>query len=515
MKDLHHVGEIIGDRYSIIAQLGQGGNAITYQAKDLQTNQLVAIKVLSLRNLDNWKQIELFKREAKILQQLNHPHIPKYLDYFQIETESNRLFYLVQQLAPGKSLATLINEGWQPNEETIKKIAQQILEILFYLQSCIPPIIHRDIKPQNIIYDSANIFLVDFGAVQDTYHHTIMGSTVVGTYGYMAPEQFRGQAFLSTDLYGLGTTILFLLTGKHPIDLPYKKLKLQFRHLVSIKAKFANWIEILIEPNLNLRFINAEEALVVFKEKSLPSNLNNQLNKDPNYSSIKISQTKNSLNITISPALVRHKHERFRTYLLIVYYIVWFLVFLFTVLLAGSQSWICWSYGTLYILLIIFGNRLFTKYIGWILLQDIIRFLLILMFFYVIIPSLTLSILISWLFLMLDSFCHLKTRIYLLKKLFFSSRTFIKKRMLLRRDSMSNEITLKIQKQIENIWIYDYKINFKTTITSNLLNKIYFSRFILFVINDYDVCLTKSSKTLLIKELKQFIKYKKNYTQNP
>jgi eukaryotic-like serine/threonine-protein kinase len=109
------------DRYQILSQLGQGGNAITYAAKDLQTNQQVAIKVLSLNRLDDWKKIELFEREAKILQQLNHPAIPKYIDYFQIETKNDRAFCLVQQLAPGKSLATLIEEGWKSRYSTIKQ----------------------------------------------------------------------------------------------------------------------------------------------------------------------------------------------------------------------------------------------------------------------------------------------------------------------------------------------------------------------------------------------------------
>jgi len=103
---------MIANRYSEINKIGRGSSAITYVGFDNQTKQKVVIKVLSLSGLDDWKKVELFEREAKILQQLNHSAIPKYIDYFQIETEDNVDFHIVQELAPGESLATLIDNGW-------------------------------------------------------------------------------------------------------------------------------------------------------------------------------------------------------------------------------------------------------------------------------------------------------------------------------------------------------------------------------------------------------------------
>ena len=151
------------------------GVAITYSAISLENDSPIAIKVISLKQLDNWKQIELFQREAEILKQLAHPAIPDYIDYFDLETETDKVFYLVQQLAPGRSLHQLVESGWRTNEKEVKDIAQQVLEILKYLHSLDPPVIHRDVKPGNIIRDDdGKIYLVDFGAVQNTYYNTLM-----------------------------------------------------------------------------------------------------------------------------------------------------------------------------------------------------------------------------------------------------------------------------------------------------------------------------------------------------
>ncbi len=177
---MHQPGDIIRERYQILNLLGEGGIASTYAAEDLEIGQQVAIKILSLRQLKDWKALELFEREGKVLAQLDHPGIPNYLDYFQLDIEGDRRFYIVQEIAPGQSLQDWVESGWRPTELEVREIAKQILEILAYLHQLTPPVVHRDIKPQNIIRQSNNqVFLVDFGAVQDTYRHTVTnGSTM-------------------------------------------------------------------------------------------------------------------------------------------------------------------------------------------------------------------------------------------------------------------------------------------------------------------------------------------------
>jgi serine/threonine protein kinase len=262
-------GSIIAERYQLAELLGSGGSGSTYRATRISDGAEVAIKILSLRHLNDWKQLELFEREAKVLSQLSHSQIPQYLEYFHVDTPSNRAFYIVQQLAPGKPLTGWVNAGWRGTEAEVRDIASQLLTILQYLHQQSPPLIHRDIKPHNIIRnDDGQVFLVDFGAVQDVYHNTLMkGSTVAGTYGYMAPEQFRGMAVPSSDLYGLGATLLYLLTHRSPADLPQERLKLSFRGHVNIANHFADWLEVILEPDTADRFASASTALQALRKE--------------------------------------------------------------------------------------------------------------------------------------------------------------------------------------------------------------------------------------------------------
>ncbi len=345
MNTTHNNGDIIADRYRVLYILGQGGIGTTYAAENLQTQQRVAIKVLTLKRAQDFKILELFERETKVLSQLDHPAIPKYIDYFQIDKPRDRLFYLVQQLAEGQSLSSLVENGWRPSEEEVKAIAKKILEVLIYLQDLTPPIIHRDIKPQNIIYNPVSssisnqdkisdnidsLFLVDFGAVQSVYHNSLTGgSTVVGTYGYMAPEQFRGQAVLSTDLYGLGTTLIFLLSQKLPSELPQRKLKVNFRPYVTISQDFANWIDIAIEPATEDRFISAHQAIAVLRGES-------KFSKDKQYklppeSRIRINKRARKLKITILAIGLKNEYSSLFVFLPI----TWNIIALFL-------TWLCY-----------------------------------------------------------------------------------------------------------------------------------------------------------------------------
>jgi WD40 repeat protein/Tfp pilus assembly protein PilF len=260
-------------RYRILRVLGQGGVGVTYEAEPLGGGPHVAIKELRLSRVEDWKVIELFEREARVLADVTHPAVPAYVDHFSLEDASGPVFYLVQELAPGRSLADLVASGWRADEGEAKRIAAVLLDVLEYLHARRPPVYHRDIKPQNVLRgEGGKVWLVDFGAVRDVYRSTTVGgSTVAGTFGYMAPEQLRGVARPESDLHGLGATLVHVLSGRSPAEMPQRKLRTEFRPHVRISAEFAVWLETMLEPAPEDRFPSAHRALVALQNPRLTS----------------------------------------------------------------------------------------------------------------------------------------------------------------------------------------------------------------------------------------------------
>jgi WD40 repeat protein/ankyrin repeat protein len=255
-------GEIVAGRYRILDVLGRGGNAELFLVEDMESGRQLALKELLLGKAADWKVVELFEREARVLAGLTHPAIPRYVAYHQIDGARGPSFCLVQELAPGRPLTQWLDEGWRPDEAAAKQIAEQVLVVLGYLHALQPPVIHRDLKPQNLIRaEDGTIRVVDFGAVQAAIRDAETGgSTIVGTYGFMAPEQSRGVASPATDLFGLGATLLFLVTRKTLADFPHKDLRVDFRKSVNVSPAFAGWLEQMLEPDPARRFPSAAAA---------------------------------------------------------------------------------------------------------------------------------------------------------------------------------------------------------------------------------------------------------------
>jgi serine/threonine protein kinase len=258
---------IVNQRYQLERQLGQNAGRETWLAKDLQKeNELVVVKLLAFGGNVQWEDLKLFEREANVLKALDHPRIPKYRDYFSIDDRS-LWFGLVQEYIQGDSLREHIARGNKFNESQVKKIAIAVLEILIYLHELSPQVLHRDIKPSNLILNDSegeelNIYLVDFGAVQDKASAEGKSFTVVGTYGYAPMEQYGGRAVAASDLYALGGTLIYLLTGISPADLPQDdEAKIMFRDRTSASRDFVAWIQTLVEPLLKKRYASAQVAL--------------------------------------------------------------------------------------------------------------------------------------------------------------------------------------------------------------------------------------------------------------
>ncbi|MBP0018295.1 MAG: protein kinase, partial [Cyanobacteria bacterium SBLK] len=190
---------IVNKRYKIQECLSDKGTRQTFLALDLDNQTLVVLKVLRFDRDFQWQDHKLFERGANALKSLSHPRIPQYLDYFDLDTDRDRGFCQVQRYIPAKSLQQYLDAGRTFSEGEMRQLAKDLLDILIYLHNRQPAVIHRDIKPSNILLGDrtgnhiGEVFLVDFDSVQ-THGSAQPGSTmtIVGTYGYMPPEQFGG-----------------------------------------------------------------------------------------------------------------------------------------------------------------------------------------------------------------------------------------------------------------------------------------------------------------------------------
>lgn len=254
-------GQILGDRYQVERQIGKQTGRWTLLARDLQTQEQVVLKLLFVDENLEWDDLKLFEREVEILQSLSHPSIPRYLGYFEHELPNARALVLLQTFVDGKSLEQCLQQGRLFSEAEAKQLAKALLNVLIYLHNRSTPIIHRDIKPSNILLANRQLYLVDFGSVKRISGNDTTAFTIVGTYGYMPPEQFSGRATPASDLYSLGGTILALVTGTHPSSLPRSGTRIDFSQITTITPEFADWLSWLYEPTLDRRVKTAQEAL--------------------------------------------------------------------------------------------------------------------------------------------------------------------------------------------------------------------------------------------------------------
>ncbi|MFB2978374.1 protein kinase [Microseira sp. BLCC-F43] len=254
--------------YQIERELGhnKSGGRVTYLATNTKTATPVIVKQFQFARVGaTWSDYHAHEREIELLQQLNHPSIPKYLNSF----ETTDGFCLVQEYKPAASLAQ--PESFTPQE--IKQIALAVLEILVYLQQQNPPVIHRDIKPENILVDRAEslkVYLVDFGLARIEGEEVAATSAVKGTLGFMPPEQmFNRPLTEASDLYSLGATLICLLTKTKSTEIGNlidENCRINFQPLMpKLNPQFIAWLEKMVAPNFKHRYPNAATALTALQ----------------------------------------------------------------------------------------------------------------------------------------------------------------------------------------------------------------------------------------------------------
>jgi tRNA A-37 threonylcarbamoyl transferase component Bud32 len=205
---------LMNGRFKIVSQLTAGGLSAIYLAEKTDKRTVVIKEAVVPPYADETtkaKAKELFDREARLLVKLQHPRIAKVYDHF---VENGR-DYMVIEYIPGQSLRQLVTRDGPKSEDEVLGWAIEIADILDYLHTQDPPIIHRDVSPDNLLLrEDGSLFMIDFGAANE-FVGTATG-TLIGKQSYISPEQFRGKAVPASDFYALGGTLHFMLTGHEP-----------------------------------------------------------------------------------------------------------------------------------------------------------------------------------------------------------------------------------------------------------------------------------------------------------
>ncbi|MBL8784208.1 MAG: serine/threonine protein kinase, partial [Deltaproteobacteria bacterium] len=255
--------ELRGERgtYRLEARLGEGASGVTFRARRSDDDQKVCVKALSFRGLTSFEAERVFTRETTTLRQLRHPQIPNYIDSFTTGHGRNLALVLVQDLVDGRDLAEAV-KARRPSVDEVLDTLDELLSILEYLHGLAPPVIHRDIKPKNLMRRvDGRLVLIDFGAVKDAVHASFdPGMSLVGTVGYMAPEQLRGEATPASDLYSVGMLAVFLLSGREPATLIDDDHEVRWERAVSASAPVLAWLRAMTQRRPSERPASAAAA---------------------------------------------------------------------------------------------------------------------------------------------------------------------------------------------------------------------------------------------------------------
>ena len=255
------------ERYTILRMLGQGGFGVTHLARRERDGREVVVKQLRLDRMDDWKAFDLFEREAKVLEALDHANIPAFIDHFEVKDErALRGFALVQEYVPGRTLRDAQQERPTPRASAMRPWLERLLEVCAYLHAREPPVIHRDISPKNVIVrDDGEPVLIDFGTVQHALRSAdTISSTSAGTFGYAAPEQLLGRAMPASDLYGLAMTYLAVASGREPEELPFAGNRVRVSAALAehdTHPRLGLLLEELTDPDATRRPQSAAEVL--------------------------------------------------------------------------------------------------------------------------------------------------------------------------------------------------------------------------------------------------------------
>lgn len=254
------IGDVVGDRYEVLKEIGRGGMSVIYLAMDNRLNKSLVIKDIRKRDTShNEILINSLVVEANMLKRLDHGALPKIYDIIDSEGD----IYVVMDYIEGESLKEKLDRERVLPAQDVVKWAIQLAEVLDYLHTRKPhPIIYRDMKPDNIMLTpDGNIKLIDFGIAREYKIENTSDTTNLGTKAYAAPEQISGmQTDERTDIYSLGVTLYHLVTGKSLSEPPF-----EVRPIRTWNASLPEGLEHIIDKCTQLepesRYSNCKELL--------------------------------------------------------------------------------------------------------------------------------------------------------------------------------------------------------------------------------------------------------------
>lgn len=256
MKEI--LNNVVGGRYYVLNSLGKGGASTVYKVKDIRSGNVYALKqYITSDPANKEKFMEGMEKELSVLKYTSHPVLPK---IYNIIKEEER-FFLIMEYVEGMNLKHYVETRGKLKQNQLVSIMEQVCSGLYCLHSMEPPVVYRDLKPSNIILmDDGKVKLIDFGIAKRYNHEIFTGESAYGTKGFAAPEQIGDRKGISlyntdirTDIYGIGTTLYFLKTGK----LFAGKVK----GIMPLKMKLL--IKKCTEINPDLRFQSCLEVLCI------------------------------------------------------------------------------------------------------------------------------------------------------------------------------------------------------------------------------------------------------------
>jgi eukaryotic-like serine/threonine-protein kinase len=319
-------GDKIGN-YVLMSPLGHGESGSTWIAKPSQGaggqgasvgGEELVLKVLDIGEAKDWTGYELFGREVEAIKTLSHPGIPRFVESFEDGSGGDMRMVLAMERAPGIDLESAVEGGRRFSEAEVSSMLAGLSDILAYLGSRLPPVVHRDVNPHNVLLGpDGRVFLVDFSGARDALRAAAGGgATIIGTAGYIPLEQVSGRASTRSDLYGAAATALFLIARRNPSELPARGLKPDLAALGPLSPALSAVLDSWLEPDEAMRSVAAADAARMLRgelpppARSAASDAARGTRRGerhaaaslPSNSRIKISEVDGRLAISLPPA---------------------------------------------------------------------------------------------------------------------------------------------------------------------------------------------------------------------